>query len=613
MKSIFKYPLVLLMLSTVSSCHNLEISPIQILQDDVVFGNSDQINTYLYNLYFKLPIEDFHYKIDRDQPFREDWTHKSTDWNVMNYHGAGITVMHGYWPYDDIRRVNLFIAKLSEVVALNPAFTDNQKDQWMGEAYFIRAYFYFALVKRKGGVPLIDHVQEYKPGDVESLQVPRNTEEECWDFIANDLDNAIALMAEASPEKGRANKYVAAALKSRAMLYAGSIARYGDEETYNSDIYKHLVGLPKGKADDYFRQSYDAAKLLEGRYSLYTKYSDLEKNYVELFLDPESPENIFVKYFYEPRIDVGKTAHNLDAMINPKPMIGDGPSGTYPSINALELFQPIETTDADGSLHPVDNPNEFFREFNQFEPRAYATFYFPGDELRGKTINVQKGIFPNYTGHPNTDEFITGGGSSATTIWHAPDGNDYEINGNSGFDIDGGTQSGIFQRKYVDYNRAIEDVRLYNMYTPWIEMRYAEVLLNRAEAAYELGMKDDAFEQYTHIRERAGATLNFTATTLTLDEIRMERRRELMFESQTWWDLRRWRTFEREFDNKSLLGLYPFWVYNGDAKYKHKLIFIRRNEFGNGKMTFDKKFYYEQIPSSELDKNPNLYPQNPGY
>ncbi|MGV8092552.1 MAG: RagB/SusD family nutrient uptake outer membrane protein [Mangrovibacterium sp.] len=611
MKNITKYLLIFLILSAIFSCHDLDISPVQILQDDVVFGSKDQINTYLYNLYFKLPIEDFHYKIDRDQPFREDWTHKSTDWNVMNYHGTGITVMPGYWPYDDIRRVNHFIARLNEVVKQNPAFTANQKNQWKGEAYFIRAYFYFALVKRKGGVPIVDHVQQYTSGDVASLQVPRNTEEECWDFISNDLDSAIILMAEASPEKGRANKYVAAALKSRAMLYAGSIAN--DEETYNSDIYKHLVGLPKSKADDYFRQSYNAAKLLEGHYSLYKKHSDPEKNFVELFLDSDSPENIFVKYFYEPRIDAGKTAHNLDALICPKPMIGDGPSGTYPSINALELFGPIKTTDEDGSLHPVDNPREFFREFNRFDPRTYATFYFPGDELRGKIINVQKGIFPNYTGNPGTDEFITGGGSSATTIWHAPDGKNYEINGNCGFDIDGGTQSGIFQRKYVDYDRDIKDVRLNNMFQSWIEMRYAEVLLNRAEAAFELDMKTEAFGQYKEIRERAGATINFDATTLTIDEIRMERRRELMYESHTWWDLRRWRTFDKEFDNKPLHALYPFWVYNGDAKYKGKLIFILRNEFGNGKMTFDKKYYYEQIPNGELDKNPNLYPQNPGY
>lgn len=613
MKKIFKYTLVTLMFSSMISCHDLDVDPVAIIQEDIVFGGKDQINSYLYNLYFKLPIEDFRYKIDRDQPFREDWTHKSTDWNVMNYHNVGITVSHGWWPYDDIRRVNHFIEQIEEVVNDNPKFTEEQKNQWLGEGHFIRAYFYFALVKRKGGVPIIDEVQEYDPENIENLMVSRDTEEDCWDFISSDLQKAIDLMGENSPERGRANKYVAAALKSRAMLYAGSIAKYGDEDIYNSDIYKHFVGLPKGKANDYFQESYNAAKLLEGRYSLYNKHADKEKNFVELFLDHDSPENIFVKDFYEPRIGDGRTAHNFDAVTSPKPMIGDGPSYTHPSINALELFGPIKTKDSDGTLHPVDSPTEFFRVFNQFESRVYATFYFPGEQLRGKTIDVQKGIFPMYTGNPDTDEFITGGGSSQTTFWEAPDGSNYEINGSCGFDINDGTSSGIFQRKYIQYNREIKDVRLYNCFQSWIDIRYAEILLNRAEAAFELEMFSDAFAQYKTIRERAGASIEFDAGSLTLEEIRLERRRELMFENHSWWDLRRWRTFDKEFDNKPLRALYPFWVYDGDAKYKGKSIFVLRDEFGNRKSTFPKQFYYEKIPENELNKNPNLYPQNPGY
>src|SRR5690606_27466807 len=93
--------------------------------------------------------------------------------------------------------------------------------------YFARAYTYFALVKRYGGVPLVDATIDYPATvDMEGTRLFRNSEEEIWDFIAADLDKAIEMLPENSPAKGRVNKYVAAAFKSRAMLYAGSIAKY---------------------------------------------------------------------------------------------------------------------------------------------------------------------------------------------------------------------------------------------------------------------------------------------------------------------------------------------------------------------------------------------------
>ena len=75
-----------------------------------------------------------------------------------------------------------------------PAYKSNFQntvlaDAWMGEAHFIRAYCYFAMVKRYGGVPILREPQEYV-GDIESLKVPRDTEKACYDFIAEDLDEA---------------------------------------------------------------------------------------------------------------------------------------------------------------------------------------------------------------------------------------------------------------------------------------------------------------------------------------------------------------------------------------------------------------------------------------
>jgi starch-binding outer membrane protein, SusD/RagB family len=621
MKTIIKSSFVCFILSFILSCNSLDISPVQILQDDVIFSNEVGINAFLYKLYYKLPIEDFRYKRDRDMPFREDWNATPLGWNSMEYGGTDIVTMDGWWPYDDIRSTNYLMDQLRKYTDNDSKYTQKQKDQWKGEAYFMRAYFYFALVKRKGGVPIIKNVQSYSNGDVKPLEVPRNTEEDCWNFIKSDLDSAILLMGESSPERGRANKYVAAALKSRAMLYAGSIAKYCDPDVYNNATYKMCYGLPVAKANTYFQASVDASKILEGKYSLYQKKPDLEQNYVDLFFDKDSPENIFVRDFFNPRTQ--NSSHNFDALASPRPMRADGPSNVHPSLNALMLYGEVKTEDASGQLHPVSTPHEFFHEFNQFEPRVYATFYFPGDQLRGRTVNVQKGIIKMFTGSTELNGNIEiGHGSSNVTQWTAPNGTKYDVNGDCGFDIDDGTKAGIFQRKYIDYNKPIDQCVLFNSFQSWIDMRYAEVLLNRSEASFELGDKHDAFIQYKAIRDRAGAKGNYTETTLTIDEVRLERRRELMFESHSWWDLRRWRIADKIYDGgindaSWLMNLYPYYVYDADAahaEYKGKLIYDLRINVNKDKMLFEKKRYYEGLPSAETGKNPNLQPAlAPGY
>ena len=95
-------------------------------------------------------------------------------------------------------------------------------------------------------------------------------------------------------------------------------------------------------------------------------------------------------------------------------------------------------------------------------------------------------------------------------------------------------------------------------------MRYAEVLLNRAEAEYELGTSNaanigDAFTVINEIRSRAGAIPLASAASMTIDTIRKERRKELAFENKTWWDLRRWRTADRAAD----LGRCPRYAEEG--------------------------------------------------
>lgn len=136
----------------------------------------------------------------------------------------------------------------------------------MAEARFIRAFHYFNLVKRLGGVPLITEVQEYDD-DLTALQVPRNKEDEIWDFIRTEMDDIADDLPEvrSENEKYRITRYAAYALKSRACLYAASIAKYGKLDN------EHCVGVPPAKAISYWEAAADAAEKVinSGRYELY--------------------------------------------------------------------------------------------------------------------------------------------------------------------------------------------------------------------------------------------------------------------------------------------------------------------------------------------------------
>src|SRR5690606_25242646 len=232
-----------------SSCVDIEIEPINRIKDDEIFGSEVGLLTYRSQLYTELPIEDFkcaHDKLFNDHNVVRSINSLSGESISRDVSGAA-TENVGYWDdaYRLIRRVNYFIETLPKYESVHGA---DRIKHLLGEAHFIRAYTYFALAKRYGGVPLIQRVLNYPDETMEELQVPRSSEEATWDAIASDFDYAIAAMDEKSP-RSTANKYVAAAYKSRAMLYAGSIAKYNTivlSDEFNSQV----CGIPATRATD---------------------------------------------------------------------------------------------------------------------------------------------------------------------------------------------------------------------------------------------------------------------------------------------------------------------------------------------------------------------------
>ena len=580
------------------SCDYLDVPPINIIQDDAIFNSESGITSYMTTLYYDLPIEDFRYT---QQGFNVSGKGQGRLPNVSgeamcsssdDISTIGDGTWWGCWDYGKIRRVNYFLKNF-------PAYKSNFQntvlaDAWMGEAHFIRAYCYFAMVKRYGGVPILREPQEYV-GDIESLKVPRDTEKACYDFIAEDLDEAFRLLPDNEEilGKGRATKYAALALKSRAMLYAGSIARYGTVDLNG------LVGIDKALANDYFELAYKAVKELEKskRFSLYRKNSDKEKNFAELFLAEDSPENIFCKYFQR-----NVNAHGWDVYFVPYQYRGNGfSSNMNPTLEFVEMFEHKDGTPTNFAERAkdtyFDDPSELFQNM---DARFGGSIIYPNAIFKGEPCSIQKGlIIEDGSKKENATNY-------EEAVYTANDGQVYHIVGKSGSGNYSGNMTGFFMRKYLNENMPQSEVIENYSEQHWIEFRYAEALLNGAEAAVEMGQHlDDALLWINDIRSRADIK-QLSLSDLIVDKVRHERRIELAFENHTYWDLRRWRIADKEIETKQYTGLCPYFDIN-----KQKYIFeeVAANKYY---YTFDVKMYYERIPDGEIAKNEKLK-QNPYY
>jgi hypothetical protein len=638
------YLVLLALICWTTACKKLDIPPKNVIQDPDVFSTPGGIDIYMARSYSELPIEDFRYSPERGfnnfwiiSPFpaltgealsRDQTRSEPENFNTDPNNESNFWAMS----YKLIRETNYFMETLPTYAS---NFTEAQINNWMGEARFLRAATYFALVKRYGGVPIVEKVLTYPDQTVEELNTPRASEEAVYDLVAADLDFAIANMGEASVA-GRANKYVAAAFKSRAMLFAGSVAKYNQVVLFDA-AKNRVCGIPAEKANTYFKASYDASMMLEGKYSLYKKAwaagdKDAQyQNFVNMFFDETSPENIFVKQYNYPN-----TVHGYDAYNVPRQLMGGNgySSEVNPTLDFVELFDgypknpdgTIKTLDASGHYVLYNNTVDIFAGA---EPRLRATVILPGDIFKGESIEIRRGIYTgssaggiqklvsenSTSNYPTTN--IVQSANATQTPYKLPNGQLMNPAGKSGVFTAEGTAavSGFSIRKYLNPNMTTAQVLENHSAQSWIEMRYAEVMLNRAEAAFELftagqsgaNYQQQAFTDINQIRERAGATLLTGPGELTADVIRKERRKELGFENKIWWDLKRWRILDKEQNGKIYRTLMPFYV--ADAS---KYILDARLDERNVRYTFDPRWYYEQIPAGEISKS-NKIIQNPGY
>ena len=590
--------LILIFLISLCACDEnfLDRDPLDMMLADQVFSSPDAVDAYFVSLNRDLPIEDFMFAngafnigwITNENTFLANWTDESA---MSNAFGGGNFDANWGNLYRAIRNVNAFI---KEIDAVN--ISESKKTAYQAEAKFIRAFYYFGLVKYFGGVPILVENQVYSGGNTAELNLPRNKEAEVWDQIATDLDDAI----DGLPAKslyGRANKYVACALKSRAMLYAATIAKYGTVQLDG------LVGIPASKANGYFQASYDASKKIidDGLYSLYNGKTNKVENFQNLFLETSNPEVIFAKgYSYKA---TNTDSHSQDLFCLPYVVRGNpqGYGGSLaPTLQMVEEFEYVDgaagklkIADANGNAVHYADPLDLF---TGKDPRFFASVIVPNTEFKNVKITVQRGVVKDGTKYigTNVDQYF----DLATKSFVA--GNTGIVGtGNSG-----GPQAltSFHLKKYLDPTMAREAQYDRRSETDWIEFRLGEIILNHAEAAFELNKTGEALTEINKIRARAGISI---LSSVSLSQIRHERKVELAWENKYYWDLKRWARLDKDFVIWQPYRL-NIW-YDIDS---HDYVFDK--ELRDGTKTYEQKHYYNQIPAGERNKN-SLLVNNPGY
>ncbi|MEO5997480.1 MAG: RagB/SusD family nutrient uptake outer membrane protein [Chitinophagaceae bacterium] len=415
------------------------------------------------------------------------------------------------------------------------------KSRMVGEMKFLRAYSYFKLVAFFGGVPLIT-----KPFNLtDKLGVARNTYDECMNFVVAELAEAATLLPleYSNTEKSKITKGAAMSARSRALLYMASPLN-----NPQNTIAKWQAAAAAAKA-----------VIDLNKYSLFANYKDQ-------FLQANSynSESIWSRPFNY-SVDPELTSGGVELTLYPNGYNGFAQS--HPLQNLVDAYEMVS-----GKL-PADDPT--YNPQNPFvnrDPRFYASILYDGALFQGREVET----------------FLKGG----------RDSNEGPVSANNA------TTTGYYYRKFI--NEAIVNPSATNQgNSPWIFIRYAEILLNYAEASFFLGDEATCRNYINQVRSRPKVTMPPVTESgaALLTRLQHERQIELAFEEHRYFDVRRWKIAPLT-DN--IPGRKMVIMKNVTTGVKTYTVsdFLPR--------AFAVKNYLVPIPQSEIDKN-SLLVQNPGY
>ena len=536
-----------------------------------VWGNSAVAGAYVTDIYANFMPSTFTSSRNTDETMgiNSDYSGSLSDY----LKGTLTSDTYNDFPYDNIRKINIFIDGIDKAT-----FAQDIINSLKGQALFWRAWAYFRMVKAYGGVELI--LKPAPPDNKDALFVPRNKTSECITQILKDLDDAISLVEDKSSD-GHIDKCVAKSFKGRVLLYWASpqfnrtndVSRWTDAYNANKDALTFLNSQGKG---------------------LYDKYR-------EIWLDEMNKEVIMVKRYQYPSF-----ANGYDQACNRPLLYARGCVGS--NVPSLELVNAYPMKD--GSKY--DPATMDYRKFFQNrDKRFYGSIAYNG---------AAPFIAPMFGNENMWTYYYDSDGNPATGI----NGKEARADNNSDFGAYAEnlfSNSGFYPAKMLD--QTITRTNVEDGQVDWIEMRYAEVLMNMAEAANEIGKTSEALDVLYQIRQRAdidaGINGHYGITATTVPEIRKaimdERFVEFAFEGKRFWDLRRWRIYSSTFNNfknKFFHGLRIEW--NGTTANRPRLLtdintiwdqftVTEIQDYLPIVMLDEDKYSFFGIPKSILDRN----------
>ncbi len=557
--------IITIMLLSLMSCSDdiLDISPKDRIAEDAVWADENLIRAYHTELYnciqhgFKIHMQ----SKATDEAFCSiSWDigniplgNMSPDniTSVENTHWTGGGNIY-YWTtaYQYIRKINVFLDKMD-----GDEISIEDKEKLVAEAKFLRAYIYFQLIERFGGVPIV--TEFYELGT--DVTFTRNTFDECVAYIDNDLSEAIPDLPEkiAANEDnfGRASQDACKALRSRLFLYAAS------------PLFNPTNDLQK------WQKAADAAEaLLNNGY-------ELHPDYTTLFNQPSGSANnelIFARDFSTTNYHQAPM-HNLGRRYG---AYGGWWASNGPSQNLVDDYDMINGEPA---------------------------FIYPGGV---KTVNPASGYDPQHP-YRNRDPRFEATVIHDSSVYHGDLHEMWIASDANSWGYDSYKQSGdnprtdYILRKFMP--GASVPLSWQEPYTnPWIIFRLGEIYLNYAEAMFELGDEPTCREYLSLVRERAG--MPEIPETVTGEDLRArlynERRIELAFEEHRFWDVRRWK-IAMDVENKPIEGMEIIKNVSTGIKTYTPVVLLER--------TFEEQMYLLPISSDEIKKNNGTLEQSPGY
>lgn len=572
--------------STLSSCEDifggfLDKQPSNELTEEQVFSDWNtmkQFHTDTYNFLRHGALRVNNSWLDAATDLAETsfaYGGTRTSFNIGNYYaGGGRSEFIDTWEsrYRGIRKCNMLLERIDGV----PKAADDseekyekEKKNFKAEARFFRAYFYWDMFLRYGPIPIVKEVLD-PDGDLMSGYTTRpSLKEYVVDFILAELNECEPDMIDYeegsnSSNAGRVTQAVASALKSRIMLYMAS-DRYANES--------EITWEEANQAAQDFIDRYGA------NYQLFTN-DNPKVAYTNAILRTTYEGGNKEVIFFRNDVKVG-----WGAILNDTPVGEGGNGGLCPSQNLVDMYDMADGTSPfaaydetgapiyEGVSTPAINSGSNYNDAKPCEnrdPRLSASILYNGAAWGNGIINVIKGQRDNPVGNANA------------------------------------TPTGYYVRKYIPEG-ILSAVHTGSSYRNWIIIRYAEILLNKAEALNEAGgSREEVLNTIQPIRNRAGMTTLLTdRTDLQTKEqirnfIRKERTVEFAFEEHRVWDVRRWNVAEKAL-SRPIYGVDVV-ESNGTIHYTRKVA---------QKRVFSEKMYLYPIPETEVWKT-NIK-NNPGW